>query len=61
MEIKINNDKKFFKQINNHCFCVLEKTDDTICPCKNFRESQKCICNIFSVKKEKEDIEEYVK
>lgn len=30
-----------------HCPCQVEKTDDTLCPCKFYREQHKCMCGMF--------------
>ena len=45
MTVKQNPDKEFVKSIreqlkvnNGHCPCSLEKTPDTKCMCKEFRE-----------------------
>jgi ferredoxin-thioredoxin reductase catalytic subunit len=32
-----------------YCPCKLDRTDDTVCPCKEFRETKHCHCGIFSV------------
>ena len=40
-----------------HCPCQIDKTDDTICPCKDFRESKApytCHCGLYT-KTEDED------
>jgi len=33
-----------------HCPCQIEVSDDTLCPCKDFRESNECHCKLFIVK-----------
>jgi ferredoxin-thioredoxin reductase catalytic subunit len=35
--------------LNGHCPCVPAYThsEDTICPCKNFREKDECHCELF--------------
>ena len=30
-----------------YCPCVPERTEDTKCPCKKFREEQICCCNLY--------------
>jgi len=32
---------------DNHCPCVVEENDDTLCPCLNFRTTGHCCCNLF--------------
>lgn len=41
------------KITKGHCPCVTEKTEDTLCPCKNMRENGKCCCRLY-IKKEEE-------
>lgn len=36
--------KKRIKANNGFCPCQLEKTPDTKCPCKIFRETGECCC-----------------
>ena len=52
MRIKTNPDKahvaeirKQLKENDNYCPCVLEKTPDTKCMCKEFREMEEGICH----------------
>lgn len=59
MELKIisNPDIEIYNQVteaviknNNYCPCMLEKTDDTKCICKEFREQKNeglCHCQRF--------------
>lgn len=56
MKIKTNPDKahvaeirKQLKENDNYCPCVLEKTPDTKCMCKEFREMKEgmCHCGLF--------------
>lgn len=56
MRIKTNPDKahvaeirKQLKENDNYCPCVLEKTPDTKCMCKEFREMKEgmCHCGLF--------------
>ena len=30
-----------------YCPCLAERTEDTICPCKAFREEQHCCCSLY--------------
>jgi len=30
-----------------HCPCQVQQTDDTLCPCINYRKDGKCICGLF--------------
>lgn len=30
-----------------HCPCRIEETEDTLCPCTNYREEGRCICGLF--------------
>jgi ferredoxin-thioredoxin reductase catalytic subunit len=36
---------------NGHCPCMIERTEDTKCPCKKFREEKECCCELY-VRKE---------
>lgn len=57
MRIKVNPDKEFvadmrkaLKENNGHCPCQLERTPDTKCMCKEFREMEEgtCHCGLFT-------------
>lgn len=61
MRIKTNPDKahvaeirKHLKENDNYCPCVLEKTPDTKCMCKEFREMEEgtCHCGLYIKTKE---------
>jgi len=61
MRIKTNPDKahvaeirKQLKENDNYCPCVLEKTPDTKCMCKEFREMEEgtCHCGLYIKTKE---------
>lgn len=41
------NFKKRLKANNGYCPCRLDKTPDTKCPCKDFREGGECICGLY--------------
>lgn len=32
---------------DGHCPCQVEQTEDTLCPCKRYREIGKCMCGLF--------------
>lgn len=32
---------------NGHCPCMIEDSNDTICPCKDFREKEICHCKLY--------------
>ena len=52
--MKLNPDKEFVKEVGKrikanegHCPCVIVKTPDTICPCKEKRENNHCCCGLY--------------
>ena len=54
MVCKLNPDKETvslvregLKHTGGYCPCLVEKTDDTKCPCKKFKEEQDCTCGLF--------------
>jgi ferredoxin-thioredoxin reductase catalytic subunit len=56
MKVILNPDKTVVKAIRNRliitegqCPCVQEDewTQDTICPCKKFREDKECCCGLY--------------
>lgn len=56
-ELILNPDKKIVEKItsnikrnNGYCPCQVQKTHDTICPCKFMRESGTCFCNLYVYK-----------
>ena len=60
-KIKINPDKEFANDIkkqlranNNYCPCRLQKTPDTKCMCKEFREQESgwCHCGLYYKEKD---------
>lgn len=61
--IKLNTDRELVKSIklkvkNNdgHCPCRIDKTEDTKCPCKEFREMDhvgECHCGLYRKVEEK--------
>lgn len=32
---------------DGYCPCVITKTEDTICPCKNMIENNECHCGLY--------------
>lgn len=64
MIIKINPDKEYVKEMraklkenDGYCPCVLVKTPDTKCMCKEFLEMDegKCYCGLYTKIKEADD------
>ena len=62
MKIVTNPDKDFALKIreklrvnDNHCPCKAEKTKETLCPCKEFRDKMErkelgsCHCQLFII------------
>ena len=56
MKIKLSEDKELVSEIkqklkenDGYCPCRLTKTEDTKCPCKEFREQEsgECHCGIY--------------
>lgn len=43
----VRNLKKKIKANNGFCPCQMEKSEDTKCPCKVFRETQDCMCGLY--------------
>ena len=43
----VKNLKKRIKDNSGYCPCRLDKTPDTKCPCKEFRETGECICGLY--------------
>jgi Ferredoxin thioredoxin reductase catalytic beta chain. len=50
----LNPDEKIVEKIrkglekkNGHCPCVLEESEDTICPCREMRENNRCCCKLY--------------
>lgn len=44
--------RKRLEITGGYCPCLAEKTEDTICPCKDFREKQVCHCSLYVNDKE---------
>jgi ferredoxin-thioredoxin reductase catalytic subunit len=39
--------RKGLKQTGGYCPCELEKTQDNVCPCKTYRETDECRCGLY--------------
>ena len=57
MKVVINPDKQFVREMkqalkanNGFCPCALEKTKDTKCMCRDFREMESgtCACGLYT-------------
>lgn len=35
---------KFVEQCGGYCPCAIERNEDTLCPCKDFREQESGVC-----------------
>jgi ferredoxin-thioredoxin reductase catalytic subunit len=46
--------KEGLKRRNGHCPCMVQQTEETKCPCKEFRESKVCACGLY-ISDEKEN------
>lgn len=55
MKITVNPKLKLENFIGKNCPCRIQKTDDTVCPCRDFRENLNCKCNLFLINKEEYD------
>ena len=54
MAIKLNPDKdvvasikKKIKDNDGYCPCILERSEDTKCPCKDFKDTKECHCGLY--------------
>ena len=52
--MKINPDKIYVEMMleairhnEGHCPCQVDKNEDTMCPCKAFREKNECLCGLY--------------
>ena len=66
MEIKLNPDEKIVKAIKEglkktggYCPCKLQRTEETKCMCKEFREMEEgmCHCGLYIKTKDKPEFE----
>lgn len=39
--------KKALARNNGYCPCIPNRSEDTKCPCKNYRETLECHCNLY--------------
>ena len=53
--MRLNEDKEHVLKIidgiykrKGHCPCMIEESEDTICPCKDMRENSKCHCKLYT-------------
>jgi ferredoxin-thioredoxin reductase catalytic subunit len=53
-KVRLNPDAEVVKMIRaglekkgGYCPCLMEKTEDTKCPCKVFRETKECHCELY--------------
>ena len=53
-EVRLNPDKAFIADLierirdnNGYCPSHEEKSIDTLCPCKDFRDSYECTCGLY--------------
>jgi ferredoxin-thioredoxin reductase catalytic subunit len=57
LRVKVSDNKELVNEIrtklkenNGYCPCSIIKNEDTICPCKNFREQKElgeCHCGLY--------------
>lgn len=47
--------KELVDMNDGYCPCAIWQTEDTLCPCKEFRDMDEGICNCGRYKKVKED------
>ena len=49
--IKVNEIKPFIGELvkanGGYCPCCIERSEDTICPCKEYRETGHCHCGMY--------------
>jgi len=39
---------KSLHERGGHCPCQVQQTDDTLCPCTNYRQDGNCVCGLFT-------------
>lgn len=54
----VKQQKKRLKRNNGHCPSQMEKTPDTKCPCKHYRETNECFCGMYIKVPVFEEVEE---
>jgi len=54
MKCRLNPDRETasiiregLKAREGHCPCMVEKNQDTKCPCRKFREEKECRCGLY--------------
>jgi len=52
--MKLNPNEQIRREIENaiaendgYCPCRVDRNEDTICPCKDFRDSGDCCCGLY--------------
>lgn len=67
MKIKLSEDKELVAEIKKklkenlgYCPCRLTKSEDTKCPCKEFREQKSGVCHCGLFKKVENNVEDDV-
>ena len=60
-KVRLSSDKELVKLVkqglklkNGHCPCLIEVSEDTKCPCKDFREKLHCHCGMYIVEETKD-------
>jgi len=43
----VNKIKKALEKTGGYCPCLLERSEDTICTCKDMRENNICHCKLY--------------
>ena len=43
----VENILKAIKENDGYCPCVIKKNEDTLCPCKEFRDNKICHCKLY--------------
>lgn len=53
-EVRLNPDKAFVADLieriranDGYCPCRVEKSIDTLCPCREFRKHYECTCGLY--------------
>lgn len=46
---KVAKIRKALTNNNGYCPCILNKNEDTICPCKKMRENNECVCGLYVI------------
>lgn len=43
----LNNIRTAIRDNDGYCPCVLQRNEDTKCPCRNFRDKNICHCGLY--------------